>query len=172
MLFQCWSIVFDAGPTLKQHWMIPRVFWAVFTIQIYRAVGYSRWTSRPITCLGSGSIIAMSLCRSKVLGNKTAHVGKHLINWINHVNITQFYHHVKHYHDYEEELYFRGFAIMSCTIKYHDHENIIVLQYEKQYVMPIKTYVFFVELPSCLCYLDYENICLFCCNMENNISCL
>ena len=21
MLFQCWSAVFDAGPTLKQHWM-------------------------------------------------------------------------------------------------------------------------------------------------------
>ena len=21
MLFQCWSTVFDAGPTLKQHWV-------------------------------------------------------------------------------------------------------------------------------------------------------
>ena len=21
MLFQCWSTVFDAGPTLKQHWI-------------------------------------------------------------------------------------------------------------------------------------------------------
>ena len=27
MLFECWASVEDADPTLKQHWMMPRVFW-------------------------------------------------------------------------------------------------------------------------------------------------
>ena len=27
MLFQCWHTVFDAGPSLKQHWVIVPCFW-------------------------------------------------------------------------------------------------------------------------------------------------
>ena len=35
MLFQCWSTVFDAGPTLKQHWVnVPRLLGAVMGVAV------------------------------------------------------------------------------------------------------------------------------------------
>ena len=38
MLFQCWPTVFDVGPTLKQHWSMPRVSWEITITAKPRAV--------------------------------------------------------------------------------------------------------------------------------------
>ena len=103
-MFQCWTSVFDAGPTLKQHWMNASCLMAV---RGWRLLGtISRLSARISTAL---------LCKAKRQYLLTCEVSRYcllafhhsspgpllrLIGWIFSINLTQIQSHISTNHRY------------------------------------------------------------------------